>query len=133
MISLPTTDFYQREMTNLTSSGTFGVSNTFGIDYQHQAISIDQVPKLLRDAIHQAFEQSDLADFIKDVLVELQEANSSSLDYWLFINCDSKAAKSYLRIQRIVQSACIEVCTRESLNIPFPHLSIVQKPPAIAL
>lgn len=133
MISLPTTDFYQREMTNLTRSGTFGVVNTFGIDYQHQAISIDQVPKLLRDAVHQALEQSDLAEFIKDVSVELQEANSSSLDYWLFINCDSKAAKSYLRIQRIVQSACIDVCTRESLNIPYPHLSLVQKPPAIAL
>ncbi len=133
MLSLPTADFYTREMINLTRSGTFGVSSTFGIDYQHQAISINQVPKLLRDAIHQSFEQSDLADFIKDVSVELQEANSSSLDYWLFINCDSKAAKSYLRIQRIIQSACIDVCTRESLNIPFPHLSLVQKPPAIPL
>ena len=133
MLSLPTADFYKREMINLTRSGTFGVSSTFGIDYQHQAISINQVPKLLRDAIHQSFEQSDLADFIKDVSVELQEANSSSLDYWLFINCDSKAAKSYLRIQRIIQSACIDVCTRESLSIPFPHLSLVQKPPAIPL
>jgi len=129
MLSLPTADFYTREMINLTRSGTFGVSCTFGIDYQHQDISMSEVPKLLRDGIQQAFQQSDLTDFIKDVVVEIKEANSSSLDYWLFITCDSKAAKSYLRIQRIVQGACIDVCTRESLNIPFPHLSVVQKLP----
>ncbi len=127
MLSLPSADFYTREMINLTRSGSFGVTSTFRIDYQHQAISMSRVPKLLRDAINQAFEHSDLADFIKDISVEMQEANDSSLDYWLFATCDSKAAKSYLRIERIMQSACIEACTRESITIPFPHLSIVQK------
>lgn len=128
MISVPTPVFYSREMTNLTRSGSFAVSSTFGIDYQHQDISLTRVPKILRDAIRDALSQTDLAGFIKNVRVELQEANSSSLDYWLFVRCNSKAAKSYLRIKRIVQSACIEACTRESLNIPFTHLTIVQKP-----
>lgn len=127
MLSLPSAHFYTREMVNLSRSGSFGVTGTFGIDYQHQSISMSRVPKLLRDAISQAFEHSDLADFIKDISVEMQEANDSSLDYWLFATCDSKAAKSYLRIERIMQSACIEACTRESITIPFPHLSIVQK------
>lgn len=126
LISLPTTDFYAREMVNLTRGGSFGISNTFGIDYRHQSISMTRVPKLFREAVQQSLAKTDLADFIKDINVELKEANSSSIDYWVFVTCDSRAAKSYQRIKRTVQSACIEACTRESLNIPFPHIAVVQ-------
>lgn len=127
IISTPASDFYSRDMVNLTRGGTFGVTGVFGIDYEHQDISLSRVPKILRDAIRQALEQTDLHSFVKDVRVELSEANASSIDYWLFVTCDSRAAKSYLRIKRTMQSACIEACTRESLSIPFPHMSIVQR------
>lgn len=126
LISMPTTDFYAREMVNLTRGGSFGISNTFGIDYRHQSISMTRVPRLFREAVQQTLAKTDLADFIKDINVELKEANSSSIDYWVFVTCDSRAAKSYQRIKRTVQSACIETCTRESLNIPFPHIAVVQ-------
>ncbi|NND92075.1 MAG: mechanosensitive ion channel [Granulosicoccus sp.] len=127
LMSVPTTEFYAKEMTNLSRGGTFGVNSTFGIDYQHQAISLTSVPKILRDAIRESLSHSDLNDFIKDIRVELKEANSSSIDYWIFVTCDSRGAKSYLRIRRSIQSACIEACTRESLNIPFPHVAVVRK------
>ncbi len=127
-VSVPSTEFYTMNMVNLTRGGTFGVTATFGIDYRHQAISLSRVPKILRDAVGESLNESDLSDFLKDIRVELKEANSSSIDYWIFVTCDSRAAKSYNRIERIIQSACIEACTKESLEIPFPHLSVVQKP-----
>lgn len=128
LVSMPTAEFYRATMTNLTRGGTFGVTSSFGVDYQHQDISLTQVPKLLRDAVREQLSQTDLSDFIKDVRVELKLANDSSLDYWIFVTCDSRAAKSYRKIERTIQSACIDACTRASLNIPFPHLSVLHKP-----
>jgi small-conductance mechanosensitive channel len=127
-VSIPTAQYYTMNMINLTRGGTFGVTCTFGIDYRHQSISHTQVPKILRDAIRESLTHSDLFDFLKDIRVELKEANASSIDYWIFVTCDGRAAKSYNRIERIIQSSCIEACTKESLEIPYPHLSIVQKP-----
>ena len=127
-VSVPTTDFYRMNFVNLTRGGTFGVTSSFGIDYRHQSISLSRVPRILRDAVKESLSESDLGDFLKDIRVELKEANSSSIDYWIFVTCDSRAAKSYKRIERTIQSACIEACTKESLEIPFPHVSVVQKP-----
>ena len=129
--TIPTVEFYNTTMVNLTRSGTFGVVSTFGIDYGHQSISTSDVPKILRDAIRDALAHSDLADFVKDIQVELKTAGSSSIDYWIFVTLDSKAAKSYLRIQRAVQSACVDVCTAQNWTIPFPHISLVQKQDAM--
>lgn len=126
-ISVPTTEFYTREMTNLSRGSTFGVVSVFGIDYQHQSISLVQIPKALRDAIRHSLLQTNLEPFLKDVRVELKEAGASSIDYWLYVTMDSKAARSYLRIKRNIQTACIDVCTRENWDIPFPHMMLVNK------
>ncbi len=127
ILAVPSPEFYSTKMTNLTRSGTFGTTNLFGIDYQHQSISTSDVPVSLAEAITNAFKNSDLADAIKDIQVELMEAGSSSLNYWIFVTIDSSVARSYYRIQRIVQSACIARCGLEQWSIPFPHVSIVQK------
>lgn len=126
--SVPSSGFYARQMTNLTRGGSFGVTSSFGIDYDMQSISTDEVPKVLRSCIREALGSSDLADFVKDLEVEVAEAGSSSLKYWLFATLDSRAAKSYFRIGRIMQIACIDACSENRWVIPFPHLAVVQKP-----
>ncbi|MFK7852523.1 MAG: hypothetical protein AB8B79_00360 [Granulosicoccus sp.] len=128
IISVPTSEFYKKAMTNLSRGGSFGVINKFGVGYELKEKSHDAVPKALRDRVRQALQSSDLSDFVKDVLVEFSEVSPSSLDYWIFVTMDSKAAKSYLHIQRLVQSACVEICTEEQWPIPYPHLSVVRKP-----
>ncbi|MGQ7847518.1 hypothetical protein ACUNV4_23710 [Granulosicoccus sp. 3-233] len=128
LVSMPAVDFYRATMTNLSRGDTFGVTSSFGVDYRHQDISLTQVPKLLRDAVREQLSQTDLASFIKDVRVELKLANDSSLDYWIFVTCDSRAAKSYRKIERTIQSACVDACTRAKLIIPFPHLSVLHQP-----
>ncbi|MFK7992831.1 MAG: hypothetical protein AB8B87_01755 [Granulosicoccus sp.] len=126
-VSVPTHEFYNKEMINLSRGQSFGVVTTFGVDYQQQNESLSTVPKVLRDAIRKALTDSDLESFIKDVRVELKAAGESSIDYWLLVTMDTRAAKSYQRIQRMTQSACVQACTEQSWNIPYPHVSLVKK------
>lgn len=126
--SMPSSSFYQSAMTNLTRHGSFGVECDFGIDYDQQSLAVDDVPKTLNAAIRDALAHSDIAGLVKDVTVELEAAGDSSLEYWMFVTMDSRAAKSYRRIERLMQSACVAACTREGWRIPFPHLSVVPKP-----
>ena len=127
VVTIPSIDFYTQEMVNLTRGEHFGVSSTFGVDYKHQAISLTQIPQFLINSVKNTLSQSGLEPYVRNVEVELKEANSSSLDYWIFVTCDSTAAHAYLDIQRIIQRACVEASTAESLVIPFPHISLVQK------
>jgi len=127
LLTVPAIDFYAMSMTNLSRLGTFGASGSFGVDYNHQNISTTEIPQKLRAGVQHAFETSDLGDHLKDVRVELAQASNSSIDYWVFVTLDSKAARSYFRVHRIIQSACIETCGREGWSIPFPHMSVVQK------
>lgn len=127
VVSVTSYDFYRANMINLSRGPTFGVTSTFGIDYRHQDISLSQVPKILRDSIREFFAQTDINEFVRDIRVELKLANDSSIDYWIFATFDSRAAKSYRKIERTIQSACIDACTKASLTIPFPHLSVVRQ------
>ena len=128
LLTLPAIDFYALTMTNLTRLGTFGVTGSFGVDYNHQDISVTEIPRQLREGVKQALEASNLGEHLQDVRVELDQAGGSSIDYWIFITMDSAAARSYYRVHRIIQSACIETCGRKGWSIPFPHMSVVQKP-----
>ena len=129
VVTQPSADFYSRQMTNLSRGATFGVEMRFGLDYAEQARATGEVPKVLRTAVRDALGRSDVAERVKDVVVELDRAGDSSLVYWLFVTMDSRAAKSWLRIRRLIQHACVEACTAEGWTIPFPHLSIVPKEP----
>jgi len=130
LLSIPSAQFYSMSMTNLTRLGTFGVTSSFGVDYDHQHISTSEIPKQLEEAIRLAIAGSDLADALREVRVELSEAANSSINYWIFVTMHSRVAFSYFRVQRIIQSACIETCGRRGWTIPFPHISLVKKPDA---
>ncbi len=126
-MTTPTHRFYEQELTNLTRGETFGVGTTFGIDYQHQALSLSEIPEYLQTSIKQFLTESSFSRHVKNVEVELKEASDSSLDYWIFVTCSSEAARNYLDIQRLLQRACIDASTHKSLSIPFPHISLVKK------
>jgi len=130
LLSIPTAQFYTMSMTNLTRSGTFGVTSSFGVDYNHQQISTNEIPQQLKQAVSTAIANSDLAEALQEVRVELAEAANSSINYWIFVTMHSRVAFSYFRVERIIQSACIEACGRCGWTIPFPHIALVKKPDA---
>ena len=69
-------DFLQLNVRNLSREG-FGVIVVFGIDYQHQEISLDQVPERLRSGLSAAFEQAEFGNDLKNLVVDFKEDRKS--------------------------------------------------------
>lgn len=124
-VQYPSAAFLELSARNLSREG-FGVVVNFGIDYRHQAISLEQVPQTFQQALQAALEQEHLADYVLSVLVDFKEAAASSLDYLIFIGLRGEAAAQYFTIQRLVQKTCVAVCNREGWGIPFAQLTVHQ-------
>ena len=127
LMQIRTRDFIEQNIRNLSCDG-FGIACTFGVDYQHQAICLDDVPGKFKAAIIAHFEQADLKQAIKDILVEFSGAGASSLDYRIYIVIDGQAANTYYRAQRLVAQACVETCNREGWVIPFTQITVHSSP-----
>jgi len=122
-VQLRTNEFLGQNTRNLSREG-FGISCTFGVDYQHQPICLDTIPQRLREAIVSRFEKDGMKDDIEDILVEFKEAGASSLDYQIYLILNGRAAKAYFRAQRMVQQACVETCNLEGWVIPFTQITV---------
>ena len=122
-VQIRTGDFLGQNIRNLSREG-FGVACTFGIDYQHQAICLDRIPSLLREAIIARFDQAELKQDIQDIVVEFKEAGASSLDYQIYVILHGRAAKAYFKAQRMIQQACVDTCNREGWVIPFTQITV---------
>ena len=122
-VQIRTGDFLGQNIRNLSREG-FGVACTFGIDYQHQAICLDRIPSLLREAIIARFDQAELKQDIEDIVVEFKEAGASSLDYQIYVILHGRAAKAYFKAQRMIQQACVDTCNREGWVIPFTQITV---------
>ncbi len=102
----------------------FIVRSDFGVDYKHQAIATSTIPAIFEKNIGEALEEKGLAKHVKSLAVDFSAAGASSLDIVIFITCDGAIADSYYTLGRIVQKVCVETCTREGWNIPFPQLTL---------
>lgn len=119
-----TSSFLGASPRNLTRNG-FGISATFGIDYQHQAICLEEVPGILDAAVTDALKAA-FNDGLESVLVDFKEAGASSLDYLIYVMMNGKAAGSYWAVGRIIQQSCVRVCNEHGWIIPFTQLTVHQ-------
>jgi hypothetical protein len=118
----PTAAFLKLNPRNLSAG--FEVGATFGIDYSHQADSVDKIPELLREAILSYYANDvDAAEVVR-VHVELSEAAANSLDYRVQVEFTGKAAPRYETLNRMVSQALVTACTKHGLGIPFPQLQV---------
>jgi hypothetical protein len=124
-VQYASTDFLNLSVQNLSRDG-FGIIVVFGIDYQHQAIALDQVPARFKLGLQAAFNHSDYADDLKDLVVDFKSAASNSLDYLVYATLDGRVADSYFSIGRLIQKTCVEICNQEAWVIPFSQLTIHQ-------
>lgn len=122
--TIATADMYVLDAINLTRNGSFGVASTFGIDYEHQMIALDDVAANFKTAISASFNELGFADDMNSIIVDLKTAGASSIDYLIFVSMNSRAAASYFKIDRIIQQACIKVCTEQRWGIPFPQVTV---------
>lgn len=125
--SIPTAEFYNMSFDNLTRGSAYSISSTFGIGYQHQDISNKIIPNALKQAVAQALARTEVAEHVEGVYCELKEAGASSLDFWVCVTMSSVAARSYYMISRLIQQTCVDTCTSENWDIPFPQLTLHQQ------
>ena len=126
VLTVKTDDFYGWTFKNLTRGDAFGVAVIFGVGYELQNIALSNIPFTLKAGISESLAKTDFAQSVLGVMVELSAAGSSSLDYLIYVTLKSDAGKSYKKVERLVQQACVSVCTQENWGIPYPHLNIVQ-------
>lgn len=125
IVQFSTADFLQLNVRNL-SREDFGVIVIFGIDYQHQEISLDQVPERLRSGLNVAFEHAEFGNDLKNLVVDFNEAGTNSLDYLVYVTMGGQSAASYYNIKRLIQQTCVDICNQEGWVIPFAQLTIHQ-------
>ncbi len=121
MRDIPTASFIGMAMQNLSRDG-YAAAVTFGIDYAHQAICLDQVAPKFRDAVQDRL-RTDYGDQLVSVTAAFKEAATHSLDYLIVANMSPGAAEEYLAVQRAIQQACVSVCNARGWGIPFPQLT----------
>jgi len=125
IVQFSAADFLQLNVRNLSREG-FAVLVIFGVDYQHQEISLDQVPERFRSGLNAAFEQAKFGTDLKDLVVDFNAANTSSLDYLVYATMGGESAASYFKIGRLIQQTCVNICNQEGWVIPFTQLTIHQ-------
>ena len=123
-ISHPTQHFFGMDLYNLSRGGSFGVASTFGIDYAHTDISLTTVPEVFKKATFDGLRSAGLNEHVEDVLVDFQTANSSSLDYLIYVTMNSRVASSYFKVGRVIQQSCVRACNENNWGVPFPQLTI---------
>lgn len=118
-------EFLQLNARNLSREG-FGVVVVFGIDYQHQAISLNEVPQRFKSGLLAAFERSDYGEDLQNLVVEFKSAGASSLDYLVYATMNGRSAVSYFAIGRLIQQTCVDICNHEGWVIPFTQVTLHQ-------
>ena len=120
-----TADFLALVPVNLSKS--FRVRSSFGIDYQHQAISTTEAMEIFKVKL-----KAELVDFLEDrehlnsVSVEFALAGSSSLDYVVIADFKGEAADRHDKLERAIQRICVDVCNEQSWVIPFTQVTMHQ-------
>lgn len=121
---IPTDDYYRAGYRNITRADTFRIAITFGIDYSTQKLDVADIENAFIDGLKHEFENSEFAKFTESVNANFHSAGDSSLNYLMIATFNSDAAFGYNRIKRLINRACVKVCSAKDWPIPFPQMSV---------
>ena len=115
-------DFLALSPKNLSKS--FRIKETIGISYAHQTQSTNEIVDILKTALNKrAIEEGYKEDF-HNINVEFELAADSSLNLVVIADFKGSVADIYMRLRRSIQRWCVDACTENGWDIPFPQLSI---------
>lgn len=124
VIVYQTADFLAQSPKNLSSG--YRLTSTFGVDYQHMAISTSEIPATFRKELQTRLPDIVNEQSIQSVDVEFMAAGTSSLDYQIKVLLKGDAAHQYEQIQFAVQKICVDACIENQWNIPFTQITLHQ-------
>ena len=110
--------------TPLNISLNFRLKITFGISYNLQKESTGSVLEILESHISEQIEKEGYKKSLLNLRVEFQEAGASSLDIVVIADFKGDLAPLYRRLYRAIQRWCVDACTLNNWEIPFPQLTI---------
>jgi len=117
-----TMDFLAQSPLNLSVS--FRLKVSFGISYDIQKEATTKVLEILESFISEAIRQEGYEKSLLNLRVEFQAAGSSSLDIVVIADFKGDMAPLYKRLSRSIQRWCVDACTSNNWEIPFPQLTI---------
>lgn len=119
-----TADFLGLAPKNLSLN--FRIKEFFGVSYDVQG-QLGEVVTILYEYIAKRFEGDGFSDRVLDMQVVLNQAGGSSLDLAIIVDFKGAAAPLYNRLRRTIQGYCVDACSENGWEIPFPQL-VVHKP-----
>jgi len=108
----------------LNLSVNFRLKIIFGISYALQAQSTHGVLELLETHIQEQVLLEGYQDSLLNLRVEFAQAGASSLDLAVIADFKGEMAPLYNRLSRAIQRWCVDACTQNNWEIPFPQLTI---------
>jgi hypothetical protein len=105
-------------------SKSFRIQETLGISYIHQKESTSSIIETLKTTINQRAIDEGYKDAIQYINVEFQAANESSLDLLVIADFKGSVADIYTRLRRSIQRWCVDACTENGWEIPYPQLTL---------
>jgi hypothetical protein len=82
------------------------------------------IPEILRNTIQQRVEQEGYGEQLLNLRVEFAQANSSSLDIVVIADFSGELGDLYNRLRRAIQRWCVDACTENGWEIPFPQMTL---------
>jgi len=116
-------DYLASHPRNLSLEG-FAVPIVFGLDYQHQNEIVAHIVPVLRGYLEAQLEGQPFRPHLTDLLVEFNEAASSSLNLLVVAVFTGAGAEHYWSIRRFLQRATVSACNEYGWVIPFDQLTV---------
>ncbi len=117
-------EFLANSPRNLSTN--FRIKEVLGISYGLQAQATNEIPEILHQFILSRANQDGYGEQLLNLRVEFAMANSSSLDLMVVADFDGSLAPLYNRVRRAIQRWCVEACTENGWEIPFPQMTLHQ-------
>ncbi len=121
-VTYPTEAFLQACPANLSLN--FRIRVPFGVSYGLQENATSNIPVILKDYLETKMSDEGYQSSCLNLQVEFYQANSSSLDLIVLADFEGKVADIYKRIERALQKWCVDCCTINNWEIPFPQLTL---------
>lgn len=105
-------------------SKNFRIKETIGISYNHQKESTSTVLEILEKILNQRIMDEGYKDNMHNLRVEFETAADSSLNIVVIADFKGEVADIYNRLRRSIQRWCVDACTDNGWEIPYPQMTL---------
>ena len=115
-------DFLSSSPRNLATN--FRIKETIGLSYTLQHEITTTILETLHQYIHQQMHIEGYGEQLLNLRVEFERANDSSMDLVVIADFRGELGDLYNRLRRAIQRWCVDACSENNWQIPFPQMVI---------